>query len=114
LRFDYIPLPLPQQRNSQRRKNGDHPFGNVDFIWEHQRVQLPSLGIAVQDSDAGVHPNHVSGNPSWRSDFRGIQLLIEEFNLLLISKKRVLESPNQARQPIHINVCNNSGMILHC
>jgi hypothetical protein len=39
--------------------------------------------------------------------------LIEQLKLPLISKQRVLESPDKAREFVHIGVGNDNGTILH-
>ena len=113
LRLDDVPFSATEQRNPQRCENGNKASRDVCLIRKNQRIQpLPSR-IKIADADTGIHPDYIFGHSTRRPDLGALQCLIEKFELPLISKERILESPDQTPEPVRVAIGDDNATICH-
>jgi hypothetical protein len=112
-RLDDVLFSATEQRNPQRRENGNKAQREVCLLRKNQRVQpLPSR-IKIENADAGIHPDYIFGHSIRTPDLGALQCLVEKFELPLISKERILESPDQTPEPVHVAIGDDNATICH-
>src|ERR1019366_3898286 len=111
--FDDISLSASEDCNSDRREDRNEAFGTFCVLGKNQRPLVLFPCIKIQNADPRVHHDHVSRYSLWIPYVGALQRLIQQFELLLVSKKRKLQSTNQPTEFVHVSVRYDDCVALH-